>query len=137
MRLDPTPTTLIPSHIFGVYNPDFRDSHSSGSCSSRYIDCKKHIPAKQMKTPSRSDWPFITEFGYRKEHFRRWALASVFTAAVLAASSLYLSAIAIIILMPLQAALIHLRCPSCNLVTTLTGVTVGRNCRSCGQRLLY
>ena len=94
-------------------------------------------PAKCVNTPRRAEWPLITEFTYRREHFRRWVLASIVAAAVLAASSFYISAVAVFTLMPLQAALIHLRCPGCDAVTTLTGVTDGRNCRSCGQRLHY
>ena len=90
-----------------------------------------------MNTPRRAEWPLITEFAYRRGHFRRWVLASIVAAAVLAASSLYLSAVAVFALMPLQAALIHLRCPGCDAVTTLTGVTDGHNCRNCRQRLHY
>jgi hypothetical protein len=39
--------------------------------------------------------------------------------------------------MPLQAALVHLRCPGCDMPTTLQGVTDGRNCLGCGRRLRF
>ena len=60
-----------------------------------------------------------------------------FAAAVLFVAGLYLPAIAVVLLLPLQAALIHLRCPSCDATTSMRGVTNGRDCLQCGQRLHY
>ncbi len=92
---------------------------------------------KNPDAPRRSEWPLITAFSYRRDYFRRWILASMAAAAVLFAAGLTLTAIAVLFFMPLQAALIHLRCPSCDAVTTLRGVTDGRHCLSCRQRLHY
>ncbi len=101
------------------------------------MDKSRPHSGKSLDTPRRSEWPLITEFAYRRDHFRRWVLASLFATAVLFVADLYLTAIAVLLLMPLQAALVHLRCPGCDSVTTLQGVTDGRNCLSCGQRLRY
>jgi hypothetical protein len=93
--------------------------------------------AKTPDTPRRSEWPLITEFTYRRDYFRRWILASLLAAAVLFAVGLTFTAIAVLFLLPLQAALIHLRCPGCDTVTTLRGVTDGRRCLNCDKRLHY
>ena len=97
----------------------------------------KSRSAKNPDAPRRADWPMITEFAYRRDYFRRWILASIFAAAVLFVAGLYLTAIAVVLLLPLQAALIHLRCPSCDATTSMRGVTNVRDCLQCGQRLHY
>ena len=101
------------------------------------MDKSRSRDAKHADTPRRGEWPLITEFGYRRDYFRRWILASVFGAAVFAVAGLTLTAIAVLLAGPVQAALIHLRCPGCDEATTLQGVTDGRNCLSCGARLHY
>ena len=93
--------------------------------------------AKDPETPRRAEWPLITEFAYRRDYFRRWILAALSGSAVLFAAGLYLTAIAVFLAMPLQAALVHLRCPGCDMPTTLQGVTDGRNCLGCGRRLRF
>ena len=72
-----------------------------------------------------------------RDYFRRWILAALSGSAVLFAAGLYLTAIAVFLAMPLQAALVHLRCPGCDMPTTLQGVTDGRNCLGCGRRLRF
>lgn len=79
----------------------------------------------------------ITEYAYRRDYFRRWVLAAIFAAGVLCAAGLILTAIAVFLALPVQAALIHLRCPGCDMPTTMQGVTDGHNCLGCGQRLRY
>lgn len=98
---------------------------------------KKSAPdaGRKLATPRRADWPFITEFAYRCDYFRRWLLAAVFGAFVLGFAGLFLSAVGVFLLFPLYGALTHLRCPSCNAATTAKGVTDGHHCLSCGQRL--
>ncbi len=92
-------------------------------------------PKKKLPAPRRDDWLLITEFAYRFDYFRRWILASVFGAVVLAFAGMYLSAAGVFLLLPLYGAMAHLRCPACDTATTLKGVTDGHNCLSCGQRL--
>ncbi len=87
--------------------------------------------------PHPDDWPMITEFTYRRDTFKRWVLAAVFSTAVLALAGFYLTAIGVILLFPLYGALAHLRCPRCDSATTLKGVTDGHHCLRCGQRLRY
>ena len=99
---------------------------------------KDHINVrKNSVAPRRVDWPLITEFANRRDYFRRWILAAVMGTAILATAGLYLSAIAIFLLFPLYGALAYLRCPGCDTSTTLLGITDGRHCLRCGQRLRY
>lgn len=88
-------------------------------------------------SPHPDEWPMITEFTYRRDTFKRWILAAAFGAVVLTLGGFYLTAIGVILLFPLYGALAHLRCPGCNTVTSLKGVTDGHHCRRCGQRLRY
>ena len=93
---------------------------------------------QSQNTPRQAEWLLISEFTYRHDYFRRWVLVTVFGGALLAIAGLYLTAIAVFLgLLPLQAALIHLRCPGCDTATTLRGVTGGRHCLTCRQRLHY
>ena len=90
-----------------------------------------------QNTPRQAEWLLILEFAYRPDYFRRWVLVTVFGGALLAIAGLYLTAIAVFLGLPLQAALIHLRCPGCDTATTLRGVNGGRHCLACRQRLHY
>jgi hypothetical protein len=90
---------------------------------------------RKLAAPRRDDWPMITEFAYRCDYFRRWIIAGVFGAAVLAFTGLYLSSMGVFLLLPLYGALAHLRCPACDTATTMKGLTDGYSCLSCGQRL--
>ncbi|MDA1100228.1 MAG: hypothetical protein O2967_14720 [Proteobacteria bacterium] len=92
-------------------------------------------PKKILAPPRRDDWPMITKFAYRCDYFRRWILAGVFGAAVLSLAGFHLTAMGVVVLLPLYGALAHLRCPACDTATTLKGLTDGYNCLSCGQRL--
>jgi len=89
----------------------------------------------ELASPGHDDWPLITEFTYRRDRFKR--LAAGFGASVLALAGMPLSAIGVLFLCPLYGALTHLRCPRCETVTSLKGVTDGHSCRRCGQRLRY
>lgn len=90
-----------------------------------------------LARPAREDWPLITEFAYRRDYFRRWILAGILGAVILAFAGLQLSAVGVLLLFPLYGALRHLRCPACGTVSTLKGLTDGHHCLSCGQRLRY
>ena len=90
-----------------------------------------------QNTPRQAQWLLILEFTYRRDYFRRWVLVTVFGGVLLAIAGLYLTAIAVFLGLPLQATLIHLRCPGCDPATTLQGVTGRRHCLACRQRLHY
>ena len=89
----------------------------------------------KLATPRLEDWPLITAFAYRCDAFRRWNLAGFFGAVVLGFAGFPLAAVGVLLLFPLYGALAHLRCPACDAVTPLKGVTDGHNCLTCGQRM--
>jgi len=87
--------------------------------------------------PGQADWPAIGEYARRRDRFTRAVAGSVFASIFFALAGLPLTAIGLLVLVPLYAALCHLRCPQCDTATTLTGVTDGTRCLRCRQRLRY
>ncbi len=95
------------------------------------------MPTEPPAPPRHGDWSLITAFARRRDLFKRWLLAAVFGATVLAMGGYVLTAVGVLLLFPLYGALKHLRCPGCDGVTSLKGVADGHHCRYCGQRLHY
>jgi len=93
--------------------------------------------AARRPSPSRDDWPVISEFARRRDHFTKVVAGAVLAGVFCAIAGLPLTAIGLFVLMPIYVALRHLRCPRCDTSTTLKGVTDGTCCLRCGQRLRY
>jgi hypothetical protein len=88
-------------------------------------------------TPPPGQWPVIAEFARRRDRFKRWLLGTLFASLALVLVGLPLTAGGVLLLLPLYGALLHLRCPVCDTSTTLKGVSDGRHCHRCHQRLRY
>jgi hypothetical protein len=93
--------------------------------------------AWRANRPNKADWPSITEFARRRDRFNRMLLATAFGFFLLLFLDLPLTAFAVLVLVPLYGALLHLRCPVCDTTTTLRGVTDGKYCLRCQNRVRY
>ncbi len=93
--------------------------------------------AWRANRPVKADWPAITEFARRRDRFNKFILAAAFAGFCLWGLGLPLTGSAIFLLLPLYGAILHLRCPACESSTTLRGVSDGKYCLRCRNRIRY
>jgi len=88
---------------------------------------------RRALTPAEARW--VGEFHVRRRRFHIWTWSAAAAACGALALGGRLSAAALLLLVPLSAAVVHLRCPSCDSTPGLRGMLERRRCRRCGVYL--
>lgn len=91
--------------------------------------------ASRRRVLTSAEVRWVGEFHVRRRRFHGWFWSGAAAACGALVLGWYLSAAALLLLVPLSAALVHLRCPSCDTTPGLHGMLERRRCQRCGAYL--